>query len=556
MDVGILLSLPPDWALTDQPHQDFLQHAVAVVTSGTRTRDAAKYDILYGPQTSADAGEPAQLEVLTPSKWLKLLGSDGFENNTFHLKAKSRARSRSRRPYYHERRSPLYSGKSSDQESPRPRAPLPAPTRYRYSKDTGRGPTHNNKELTVYRGGQEAINRVDYETIPGPVFVREPHDHRRGLENDQDRRITRDIVVRGRSEARRESPSNPIEHGEMIRRGRSSSTEIRIRWRGGRDRWPRRREREYDSNSNDTPAAEQEMPPLDDTGAATVNPFFSWRVKSMADVDTVRTDQKNIGTSPMADVAIHDLFRILGKINESLLSSESGIKEVYSQAYKCTEENLLKRHPNLAREIVPSSNTSPTVQRDSVGQGKEADQEKKGGSTDNSSTQPPTTFPPDGARAGSTNQEQETVRQEKAEPSKIGEKQAPATPRVGAQEAARHSTSDIMTHPAEAFGKKLVEISQAIMHRFLPKDEHSVYHPVCERFWGSVDEIIRVSTQRPAFPGLGPMHKVQDSNRAMNSPTFPNGFSSKSDGLPSRRVHCGQSEISTPCPALQVEAEG
>ncbi|KAK4124083.1 hypothetical protein N657DRAFT_376271 [Parathielavia appendiculata] len=49
----------------------------------------------------------------------------------------------------------------------------------------------------------------------------------------------------------------------------------------------------------------------------------------------------------------------------------------------------------------------------------------------------------------------------------------------------------MMMHPADAFGKQLLEISQAIMRRFLPKDEHSKYHAVCERFWGSVDEAVR-----------------------------------------------------------------
>jgi hypothetical protein len=222
----------------------------------------------------------------------------------------------------------------------------------------------------------------------------------------------------------------------------------------------------------------------------------------MKDVDTVRGDKNNNSTSPMTDVAIHNLFRILGQINESLLSSESGVKEVYSQAYKCTEENFLKRHPNLTREILSSSDISTTGW---VGQEKEVDQEKKGDLEDNGSTQPPATSPLGWGRTGSTRQAAETARQENTEPSKIGDEQAPVTSQAAAQGAAGHSTSAMMMHPADAFGKQLVEISQAIMRRFLPKDEHSIYHAVCERFWGSADEVIRVSTQRPFFTGLGPM---------------------------------------------------
>lgn len=513
-------------------------------------RDAAKYEILYGSRSSVDAGELDQLEVLTPSKWLKLLSSGRLENNTFHLKAKFRAQSRSRRPYHHGRRSPLSTRRnrrspsgfrrSSYRESTRLRAPLPAPTQYGYSKDAGRDQNHNDKALVVYGRDQKTISGVDNEKRPEPVFVRNPHEHRSGVDINQTQWTAHDIVPYRQSETRRQSPpivigsdleteryvegrrhlpgqySNDDNSSVIVRERvridtrRSSSTSSDIHRHRGRSGWLRRREREYDSDSNEIPAAEQETSPLDDSGAVTVTPFFAWRVKSMADMDTVEKDQSRNGTNRMTDVAIHNLFRILGKINESLLSSESGIKDVYSQAYKCTEENLLKRHPNLTTEMIPSSNTSGTVQPDGVGHGKEANQEKKGGSADNGSTQPPATPLVDSARAGSASQKQETTREEKTDSSNIGDGQAPATSQAGAHGAAGRSTSVMMMHPADAFGKQLVEISQAIMRLFLPKDDHSIYHAVCERFWGSVDEAIRVSTQRPAFPGVGLM---QDSRQ-------------------------------------------
>lgn len=528
-----------------------------MATSGTQERDAAKYDILYGPQTSGDAEELEQLEVLTPSKWLKLLGSDEVENHTFHLEPKYRVRSRSRRPYHHE---PLSSPsiRSRFRELPRTRSPLPAPPRHRHSEATGPGQSHHDKALVVYKRDEITISRVDSEKRHKPVFVRDAHPHRHGLDSNRTRRTTGDIVIRRRSGTRRETAPVPVnsdpeterhvevrrrstdlererhvevrrrstdlERGrhfevrrrfidryssgdnspvierelEIVRRRRSSSTGSDARWHRGRSRWLRRREREYDSDSNDTPASEQETPPPDDSGAVTVAPFFAWRVKSMADMDAVNGDQNNNNTSPMTDAAIHNLFRILGKINESLLSSESGIKEVYSQAYKCTEENLLKRHPDLTREMVQGLNTTPTVQRDGAGQG--ADQEKNRGPADNGSSQPPATPPPHSTKVGFAGQEQETARQEKIGPSNTGDKHAPATsPQADPQGSAGLSTSVMMMHPADAFGKQLLEISQAIMGRFLPKDEHSIYHAVCERFWGSVDEAVRVSTQRPGF---------------------------------------------------------
>ncbi|KAK4033784.1 hypothetical protein C8A01DRAFT_39754 [Parachaetomium inaequale] len=57
-----------------------------------------------------------------------------------------------------------------------------------------------------------------------------------------------------------------------------------------------------------------------------------------------------------------------------------------------------------------------------------------------------------------------------------------------------------MVNPADVLTKQLLELPQGLIRRFVPKDEHSIYHPVCERFWGSVDVAIRQirwSTEQP-----------------------------------------------------------
>ncbi|KAK4033785.1 hypothetical protein C8A01DRAFT_39755 [Parachaetomium inaequale] len=71
----------------DCSYVDFLQHAAAVATSGTRVQDATKYDLLYEAHnvtSEDDAQNLERLERLTPAMWLELLGSDrGPEDSMF-----------------------------------------------------------------------------------------------------------------------------------------------------------------------------------------------------------------------------------------------------------------------------------------------------------------------------------------------------------------------------------------------------------------------------------------------------------------------------------------
>ena len=49
-----------------------------------------------------------------------------------------------------------------------------------------------------------------------------------------------------------------------------------------------------------------------------------------------------------------------------------------------------------------------------------------------------------------------------------------------------------MRNRAEVLSKQLFETSEAIVCEFLPKDGHSSDHVVCTRFWGTVDENLRL----------------------------------------------------------------
>lgn len=57
----------------------------------------------------------------------------------------------------------------------------------------------------------------------------------------------------------------------------------------------------------------------------------------------------------------------------------------------------------------------------------------------------------------------------------------------------RERQSIEMLNRGKVLNKRLLEVSQGILWAFLPKEGSSLIHDVCESFWGSVDDIVRVS---------------------------------------------------------------
>lgn len=79
-----------------------------------------------------------------------------------------------------------------------------------------------------------------------------------------------------------------------------------------------------------------------------------------------------------------------------------------------------------------------------------------------------------------------------------GDAKMPLPPGRGDKAAAdshppRERQSIEMLSRGKALNKKLLKVSQDILWAFLPKEGSSLVHDVCESFWGSVDDIVRVS---------------------------------------------------------------
>jgi hypothetical protein len=191
--------------------------------------------------------------------------------------------------------------------------------------------------------------------------------------------------------------------------------------------------------------------------------------------------------SSIPEATAQDLYRILSKIDESILSDGSGIGVLYSKAYRCTKENCLKRHPGLTRDE-PTSGAGIEIPRPSPPAGLDG----KAGQGSGKGTEKSKELSSEGdAQPQAQSQPEETGKGKGKEPLNEGD----AQPEAKSQPNGRPQngpTSVKMRHPVEVLGRQLFDVSQAIMSEFLPKDEHSLHHVVCERFWGTVDDILRV----------------------------------------------------------------
>jgi hypothetical protein len=176
----------------------------------------------------------------------------------------------------------------------------------------------------------------------------------------------------------------------------------------------------------------------------------------------------HVGEGLAGQAAIQDLFRILGKINDSVLSDDSGVGKLYASAYKCTKGSLLERHPNLWGRTSHNSQSkaaSPGLLQHRHGNGDETQ--------DKGICQEKVT---ESSNKGST----------KLQASVQSNERPSDTP-----------TSVGVLDQVTALSQQLLDVSEAIICEFIPNGERSLqYHAVCERFWGTTDEILRVRAIR------------------------------------------------------------
>lgn len=261
----------------------------------------------------------------------------------------------------------------------------------------------------------------------------------------------------------------------------------------------------------------QEAPPKS-SGLITF-PFFTWRVKHGTEgrhhqILTIRERDETVG-------------KILAKIHESITSDKSSYRELYAKAYRCAADDLFLRHPDVVvkmkaddspedRDRAKQADELTTSQR--RGHGIKNRQHTSGTQIKAKRKQSSGGDVPGGLRIdqrgpkagkerkGKQAEDAANAKGDQTGPSGSDNMATPIGPGEGPSKSETEphaSTKSRSPHPAEEPNRGLVlktqllEASQTIFRAFLPSQGESsyqdYYHPLCERFWGSLDEIFRVS---------------------------------------------------------------
>lgn len=238
-------------------------------------------------------------------------------------------------------------------------------------------------------------------------------------------------------------------------------------------------------------------------------PFFTWHVKH---------GTEEYSGLPAIQESDETVVRILAKIHESITSDKSSYKTLYEKAYRCTADDLFLRHPDIEFRVrtTEDSEDDEDTARDPrrVCRRKEV-QSARGSQETTERNCPDVRIPnerpesdPHGLQGGKVKQAKDSASAEREQPalSSSDEMAIPIRPGEGSSKFEMNSdanhkswSQDSVEAPNQALQLKtqLLEVSQSIFRAFLPSQSaysySDYYHPLCERFWGSLDEIFRVS---------------------------------------------------------------
>lgn len=277
---------------------------------------------------------------------------------------------------------------------------------------------------------------------------------------------------------------------------------------------------ERNTSSRNRSNGHQEAPPKS-SGLITF-PFFTWRVKH-----GIEGRQPDLLSIQERDETV---VKILAKIHESITSDKSSYKTLYAKAYRCGADDLFLRHPDVVVKMKADDNPEDNDSAKSAdelpmgpsrGHDRKNRQRASGTQTKAERNHSGGGGSPDGLRIdqrGPQAKKKRKGKQAENAPNAKGDQTGPSgsdnmTSPIGTGEGPSKSerkphanTKSQSPHPVEGPSRVLVlktqllEVSQTIFRAFLPSQGGSsyqdYYHPLCERFWGSLDEIFRVS---PAY---------------------------------------------------------
>lgn len=225
------------------------------------------------------------------------------------------------------------------------------------------------------------------------------------------------------------------------------------------------------------------------------------------------------------------VVQILAKVHDSISADKLSSRDVYIAAYRCTADDLFLRHPEMAVETGTGGNSEIDDSPGHAGpandhprsSGKESSREDRryvtegwtnseGDNSDNESSLDGLKMHESGPqtgkdRRGKRAEDPRNARRDKMAAPDLDESIDHVETRTDHPNFESHghskdnqqcSGSSERPSRGQALKREILETSQSIFRAFLPSQGSSshpdYYHPVCERFWGSLDDIFRVSS--------------------------------------------------------------
>lgn len=250
------------------------------------------------------------------------------------------------------------------------------------------------------------------------------------------------------------------------------------------------------------------------------DPFLRWRVKSSDQERTPEDIDKSV-------------LKILGSMDESLQGGN--FYQLYSRTFMCTLKDLLERHEFLS---LPLKDSRPAMGDAGAGgdnsghpEPNKHQTEKSSGSAVNAPNEgplPSDTGEIDPQQTGSTSAK---LTGEELSKSPLSEsKGARLTPSDSSRPGRRSSSSQYKGDgtQSQSIGtvsydetvlKRLFDVSKDLLSAFMPAEGGPVINSVCQRFWGTVDEIMRVRASGFSSRLMPELTTVAARHLADNKPT-------------------------------------
>lgn len=279
--------------------------------------------------------------------------------------------------------------------------------------------------------------------------------------------------------------------------------------------------RHYELNTREKRGERHQKAPHESPGLISF-PFFTWRVKQGTE------EQSELVSTEERDETV---VQILAKVHDSVSADKLSSRDVYITAYRCTADDLFWRHPDMVVETETGGNSEIDGGSGHAGPandhptspGKESSREAKryinegwtsseDDNSDNESSLEGLEMHQSGTQTGEDKkgkgaEDPRNARRDKMAASGLDNSTDPVETRtdhskfeseVHSKKNQQRSVSFERPSRGQALKTEILETSQSIFRAFLPSQGSSsypdYYHPVCERFWGSLDDIFRVSS--------------------------------------------------------------